>query len=301
MLTSVVSYPNRGEGGDPRFWGNCSPHVIEDLLDQFQPTLVYDPAVGSGTTEDVLHRREVAGWCSDLVRGHNVLQDEPPFSGFDLAFFHPPYWNIVPFTGPNGVWKCAPHPDDLSRAPTYGDFLHKLDEANYRIFETLRTGGRLAVLIGDVRRRGRLYPIFHDMRWYGAPEAVVIKQQHNTRSARKNYGGARFVAIVHEYVLIWRKPNAFVIPLRVTQTRETDLRRYAGMTWQAIVRGALEDLGGEADLPDVYGEVNRHTRASKAEEAGTDWQAIVRRELQQRPHFGRVRRGRWRLVEPVGQ
>jgi len=31
-LTSVVSYPERGVGGDNRYRGNCSPRLIEDLL-----------------------------------------------------------------------------------------------------------------------------------------------------------------------------------------------------------------------------------------------------------------------------
>lgn len=296
-MISVISYPTRGKGGDSGFWGNCSPKVIEDLLDQFNPQLVYDPAVGSGTTEDVLQQRSVPGWCSDLVRGHNVLQDEPPFMGFDLGFFHPPYWNMVTYTA--GVWKCDPHPDDLSRAPTYQDFIDKLNEANYRIYETLRSGGRLALLVGDLRRNGTLYPIQRDMRWYGEPEALVIKQQHNVRSAQKRYANANFIAIVHEYLVITQKPNAWIVPTRVTNVREdTDVRNYPGMTWQAIVYGAMEELDGEADLQDIYEVVSEHRRAQKAQADGKHWQATVRRELQQRSHFANVQRGRWRLATP---
>ncbi len=36
-LTSIVSYPERGEGGNNRYRGNCSPRLIEDLLEFFQP------------------------------------------------------------------------------------------------------------------------------------------------------------------------------------------------------------------------------------------------------------------------
>ncbi len=32
VLTSIVSYPERGEGGSNRYRGNCSPKLIEDLL-----------------------------------------------------------------------------------------------------------------------------------------------------------------------------------------------------------------------------------------------------------------------------
>ena len=36
-LTSIVSYPERGEGGDNRYRGNCSPKLIEDLIGVFKP------------------------------------------------------------------------------------------------------------------------------------------------------------------------------------------------------------------------------------------------------------------------
>ena len=30
-LTSIVSYPERGEGGNNRYRGNCSPKLVEDM------------------------------------------------------------------------------------------------------------------------------------------------------------------------------------------------------------------------------------------------------------------------------
>ena len=297
MLTSLVSYPNRGEGGDPRFWGNCSPHLLGDLFEHYQPRLVYDPAVGSGTTRDVAERMGIQGYFDDLALGFNVLRDEPPFGGFDFGFFHPPYHNLAVYTGPGSVWGGEAHPDDLSRCPSYEVFLKRLNEATYRIYEALRKGAHLAVLVGDLRRKGRLYPIQRDMRWYGEPDALIIKAQHNTRSGRRTYSG-KFVALVHEYLVVTRKPDAWVVPLRVTEVQETDTRQFPGATWQSIVEAALESLGGQAPLQNLYGVVSGHARAHKAEEVSTDWHAIVRRELQERPRFTPVERGVWRLVEP---
>ena len=31
-LTSIVSYPERGEGGNNRYRGNCSPKLVEDPM-----------------------------------------------------------------------------------------------------------------------------------------------------------------------------------------------------------------------------------------------------------------------------
>lgn len=297
-LTSLVSYPDRGVGGRSGFRGNCSPHLVQDLIEQYKPRLFYDPAIGSGTSRDVAREKNVPGFFSDLAQGFNVLTDEPPFSGFDLAFWHPPYWNIIPYSGPGGQWGGAGNPGDLSLIADYGDFVHALNEATFRIYETLQRGGRLAVLVGDVRRQGLLYPIQRDVRWFGNPDAFIVKAQHNMVSSRTAYSG-NFVAIVTEYLIVTRKPDSWIVPLRVTElSKQADTRQWAGATWQSIVRSSLEDLGGEADLTAIYQCAAKTSKAQKAEQAGVDWQAVVRRELQTRPHFAPVRRGCWRLVQP---
>lgn len=49
-LTSIVSYPERGTGGNNRYRGNCSPKLIEDLIGFFKPAEICDYMCGSGTT-----------------------------------------------------------------------------------------------------------------------------------------------------------------------------------------------------------------------------------------------------------
>ena len=41
-LTSIVSYPERGEGGNNKYRGNCSPKLIEDLIGFFKPSVICD-------------------------------------------------------------------------------------------------------------------------------------------------------------------------------------------------------------------------------------------------------------------
>ena len=48
-LTSIVSYPERGEGGSNRYRGNCSPRLVEDLIGFFHPEMICDYMCGSGT------------------------------------------------------------------------------------------------------------------------------------------------------------------------------------------------------------------------------------------------------------
>ena len=50
QLISIVSYPERGQGGDNKYRGNCSPKLIEDLIDHFQIKEICDYMCGSNTT-----------------------------------------------------------------------------------------------------------------------------------------------------------------------------------------------------------------------------------------------------------
>ena len=52
-----------------------------------------------------------------------------------------------------------------------------------RCYRALLPGGRLAVLIGDVRKAGRYTPLIRDVLNFPAQiRAVIIKVQHNCKS-----------------------------------------------------------------------------------------------------------------------
>ena len=68
-LTSIVSYPERGEGGDNRYRGNCSPRLIEDLLGFFRPGEICDYMCGSGTTKAAADKLGVGSHLYDLHIG----------------------------------------------------------------------------------------------------------------------------------------------------------------------------------------------------------------------------------------
>ena len=292
-MNSIVSYPNRGPWGSSRYRGNCSGHLLVDLFQHFRPKMVLDPMVGSGTTRDVCEEMGIPGWFGDLRDGFNILREPIPQGG-DFGFMHPPYHNIVQYSG--NVWGKS-HPEDLSRCPTYEDFLRKLNQAQFALYDALRRGGHTAMLVGDVRKNGTLYPIQRDMAWFGEPVALVIKQQHNCWSQRRDYAG-KFIALVHEYLVVTRKPDAWVFPLRVTEVKKTDLRNLPISTWRAAVQAGLEHLGGEAELGRLYGLLFTHAKVRQAHHAGHNWQAQIRRALQVYPDFeSGGQRGRWRLVE----
>ena len=90
-LCSVVSYPDRGPWGDSRYRGNCTGHIIKDLILRFKCRSVFDPAEGSGTVRDVvaginkyLHKN-IYYEGKDLKDGWDILASPLPEKQFDFV------------------------------------------------------------------------------------------------------------------------------------------------------------------------------------------------------------------------
>lgn len=203
-MKSVLSYPVRGKWGKSDYRGNCSGYIIMDLLKYYKPQNFLEVFAGGGTGFDVA--REM-GYSDSIHLDLNpqwgewdALEDEVPIHS-DFIFCHPPYYEMVVYSGE--VWGKA-NVNDLSRAVSYDDYIHKMDLINRKLFESLTVGGRLALLIGDYRKKGNYYSIIKDLKYPGPLEAHIIKIQHNATSFRKEYQG-KFIPIVHEHLLIFKK------------------------------------------------------------------------------------------------
>ena len=206
-MSSVVSYPNRCTlWGDSRYRGNCDGRLIKDLILLYDATSVADPMEGSGTCRDVVEglnrykRLGIRYWGGDLRQGFDLTRQDLPGT-FDFVWIHPPYWNIIEYRSGAG---------DLSRCATYEQFRQMLMLCLTRCYRALQPGGRLAVLIGDVRRKGRYTPIVKDVLNFpdGEVRSIIIKVQHHCTSDRKRYGRMEDVPIRHEYCIVFKKTGA---------------------------------------------------------------------------------------------
>jgi DNA modification methylase len=197
-LTTVVSYPERGNYGDNHYRGNCTGLLIKDLIMHFHARKVLDPMQGSGTTGDVCKEMNIEYTGLDLNSGFDLVNDEI-VGTYDFVFWHPPYWDIV---------RYSDRKNDLSCSPTYDIYMGRLRICISRLYEALEPNGTLAILIGDKKKNGELYPFFNEIiNWkIGKLRQIIIKEQHNTESSRKSYSGA-FIPIHHEYVLIYGKES----------------------------------------------------------------------------------------------
>lgn len=278
-LTSFMAFPDRGDGGNNRWRGNCSPKVVEAITKYVLDSKRYyrrdvsdftllDPMSGSGTSHDVAERLGIKSILYDLNphpaygKGDwNALKNDVEDSA-DLIFFHPPYHDIVKYSGE--MWG-NPHPDDLSRCENYNDFIEKLNFVIQKLYMALRRDGRLAILVGDIRSKGRFFSIQRDMLRLGEFESFIVKGQLNCTSDKRTYRKP-FIPVVTEYLLVFHKADSFIMPFAKTICREISMKDYdcAALTWNHLIRMTLEEMPeGKAKLSDLSDLLESHPKAKK--------------------------------------
>lgn len=132
-LTTVVSYPERGEGGNNKYRGNCSPKLIEDLIAHFGVQEICDYMCGSNTTGDAARTMGIYSHTYDLHSGFDLLHSDIPERP-QFIFWHPPYWDIIKYS--DVMYRASevqqrygydPRRFDLSRIPTWEGFVQAMN------------------------------------------------------------------------------------------------------------------------------------------------------------------------------
>lgn len=296
-LTSIVSYPERGEGGNNRYRGNCSPKLIEDLIGFFHPHEVCDYMCGSGTTRAAADKCGIGSHIYDLHSGFDIMNCDIPERP-EFIFWHPPYWDIITYS--DVMYKAAdvqsqygydPRQLDLSRIKDWDRFVEAMNYAMMKQFSSLEKGGRMAVLMGDIKKKGRLYSMLSEIVKPGTMENIIIKAQHNCFSDKTHYTGS-FIPILHEYVLIVRKNSAMIMPILTTKNCDKDIRDMPGATWRDVVASVLEECQGAVTLTYLYEQIEPYKKAKN----NAFWREKVRQTLQINPNvFAHDGRGLWSL------
>ena len=295
-LTSIVSYPERGEGGNNRYRGNCSPKLIEDLIGFFQPHEICDYMCGSNTTKSAADKCGIDCHTYDLHSGFDIMNSEIPERPA-FVFWHPPYWDIVTYS--DVMYKAEdvrtkygydPKQFDLSRISDWDKFVGALNYAMMKQFAALEKGGRMAVLMGDIKKKGKLYSMLSEIVKPGTLENIIIKAQHNCFSDHVKYSGS-FIPILHEYVMIVRKDDPLLIPILATKSSKADLRDMSGATWRDVVASVMEEKG-PVPLSYLYEQLESYKKAKR----NKWWKEKVRQTLQLYPDcFCQTDRGMWKL------
>lgn len=293
---SVCSYPNRGHYGQSSYRGNCTGRIIKDFIESYMKRkdgLVADPSIGGGTSGDVAKEMGVRFIGTDLHQGFNLLRDD--FRSFlnedaHLVWWHPPYWNMIEYSG--NQWGVDGQPDrwDMSRMDL-PQFVEALELAVMNIHDACERNGTYGVLMGNLRRKGEYYNLSSLVERVSPGRLVdeIIKIQHNCDSDSKTYNG-NVVRIAHEKLLVFRKNRAdsSLFFLAVAEKRAFNM---VATTWKAVVRRILQ---GKEIMPlrDIYQAVEPYAQGRSNEH----WQAKVRQVLQDERFFTRVETGVYALT-----
>ena len=281
-MKSILSYPDRGKWGNSQYRGNCSGYVIKDLLQFYfpnnPPKQFIEVFSGGGTGQDVARDLGITNSIHlDLRNGWDALVDELP-KGSDFTFSHPPYWDIIKYETQRGSF----HEDDLSNQMDYETFIFQLDKVNEKIYHNLFNGGRHALLVGDVRKKGKYYSIIKDMTWFGDLESHLIKMQHNTKCENKKYAHSQFIPIAHEHLLVFKKNQIWQLNIKYTKEIEKDIRTLKRITWKDLIKATLE-YKEKASIQEIY----EYLYQSEKAKANQHVRAKIRQVLNSYPDFQR--------------
>lgn len=297
--STILDFPDRGPWGDNRYRGNCSGYVQAFLMWKYQIKRFAEVFAGSGTGSDVARDMGVDYIGLDLnpnpkrsnILSGNAFTDEVPeqFRGADMVFMHPPYGLEIniPYAGsmfpdPTGeLSKC-----DLGQMP-WKEFIEALNEIIMKYYASIDKGAYMAVLMGDVRRKG-FHSMIADIVKPGELEQIIIKKQNNCFSNSRTYQNRNFVPIVHEYIMILKKVLPYIINFNLPTCYEMDIRNSNSATWADILYAVMKDKG-QMSLNELYDELKDCKKCKE----NIHWKEKIRQTLQRYKFFISNNRGIW--------
>lgn len=228
--TTVWSFVDRGSWAthSGKYRGNWSPYVPRNLILRYsQPNdWILDQFLGSGTTlvEAKLLGRNAVGVDINphaikvaknslnfnfdskskifIKEGNATNLEFLKDSKIDFICMHPPYANIINYSK-----KIK---GDISRLDI-DDFLNKMKLVAKESYRILKKGKYCALMMGDLRRKGKIFPLgFHVMNCFIEEgfllKEIIIKKQHNCFSDEFwKYQNNKFLLIAHEYIFVFEK------------------------------------------------------------------------------------------------
>ena len=247
--TTIWDYPNRGtwavHNGDYR--GNWPPQLVRNIILRYTNPgdLVLDAFMGGGTTLieawlldrhstgiDIsklahqtaaarLERMELLAkqdsrvnlqskYKPHLITGDSTfVQNNTPYNDIrpgsvHLLCVHPPYLDVLSYTND--------HPEDLSKIRNPDTFSERIAAFAHGCIPYLASTNACAVLIGDVRRNGRIIPLgartLEAFSMVGFQlEDIIVKTQHRERSSEFYFSSTDGYLLAHEYLYVFKWPS----------------------------------------------------------------------------------------------
>ncbi len=144
------------------------------------------------------------------VLGENICPDT-----LDLTITSPPYWDIMNQRRSADKKSSRPYSDDkndLSNIEQYQDFIQEQQLVFKPIFNGTRDRGYLAVVVMDIRKGDRFYPLHMDMTMmlndigFVLDDIIIWDRSREYNNLRPlGYPYVFRVNKVHEYIMVFQK------------------------------------------------------------------------------------------------
>ena len=133
----------------------------------------------------------------------------------DLVLTSPPYWDIM--QSRRSADRKEPRPygesaQDLGRLEGYRVYLQQLCQIFKQVYRVLKNGGYCLVVVMDLRKRNRFYPLHLDLTYhlerlgFALDDIIIWDRRHEYNRLRPlGYPAVFRVNKVHEYLLIFKK------------------------------------------------------------------------------------------------
>jgi DNA modification methylase len=138
---------------------------------------------------------------------------------FHYIITSPPYWDMLRMKGAETQQKrkqagllqfYSDDARDLGNISTYEDFLESLVEIYRRIGARLAPGRHLTIIVKNVKKRGRIFPLAWDLAFHLRQDFILGREQFwcqdDQRLAPFGYRYAWVSNTFHHYCLHFRKP-----------------------------------------------------------------------------------------------
>jgi DNA modification methylase len=216
--------------------------LAERIIECFLPpngTVVLDPFCGLGST--VVAARSLgkvgigldinpdyvaaargrlgpdAGDCQVIEADALDVLEHADEESVDLVVTSPPYWDVLTrrrSADRKAVRHYGERGDDLGRIADYDEFLMALRRVFAQVLLALKPGAYCVVIVMDVRKRDRFYPLHSDLAaamqaaGYLWDDIIIWDRRQEYNNFRPLGHPAVFrINKAHEYVLIFQKPR----------------------------------------------------------------------------------------------
>lgn len=197
----ILRYSNPGDWVLDQFMGSGTTLVEAKLLNRNAVGIDINPQSVSISETNLQFQCESKskiytknGNATDL----NFIKD----SRIDFICTHPPYANIIKYS--KGI------EGDISLLDVES-FFNEMGKVANECYRVLKKGKMCAVMIGDIRKYGKVIPLgFRMMECFlqagFSNKEIIIKEQHNCLSTDYWKGQKRdFLLLAHEYIFVFQK------------------------------------------------------------------------------------------------